>query len=55
MFKGKTVSLTLIDNGFAEITFDNQGDSVNKFNTETLADLRQAVDALKAQDGVRGV
>ena len=49
MYKGQTVSLTLIDNGFAEIQFDNQGESVNKFNQATLADLREAVDTLKAQ------
>jgi len=55
MYKGQTVSLTLIDNGFAEIQFDNQGESVNKFNQQTLADLREAVDTLKAQSGIRGL
>ena len=55
MYKGQTVSLTLIDNGFAEIQFDNQGESVNKFNQATLADLREAVDTLKAQSGIRGL
>jgi len=55
MYKGQTVSLKLIDNGFAEIQFDNQNESVNKFNQQTLADLRQAVDALKAESGIRGL
>ncbi len=55
MFKGKTLSLGLIDNGFAEINFNNQGESVNKFNAETLAELRKAVDTLKAQSDIRGL
>lgn len=55
MFKGKTLTLGLIDNGFAEINFNNQGESVNKFNAETLAELRKAVDTLKAQSDIRGL
>ncbi len=55
MFKGKTLSLGLIDNGFAEINFNNQGESVNKFNAETLTELRKAVDTLKAQSDIRGL
>ena len=55
MFKGKTLSLGLIDNGFAEINFNNQGESVNKFNAQTLTELRKAVDTLKAQSDIRGL
>jgi len=55
MFKGKTLSLGLIDNGFAEINFNNQGESVNKFNAETLTELRKEVDTLKAQIDIRGL
>jgi 3-hydroxyacyl-CoA dehydrogenase/enoyl-CoA hydratase/3-hydroxybutyryl-CoA epimerase/enoyl-CoA isomerase len=55
MFKGKTLSLGLIDNGFAEINFNNQGESVNKFNAETLTELRKVVDTLKAQSDIRGL
>ena len=55
MFEGKTLSLARLDNDFAEIKFDNQTGSVNKFNEQTLGELRQAVDALKQQQGIRGL
>ena len=53
MFEGQTLSLTKLDNDFAEIKFDCQSGSVNKFNEETLGELRQALDALKQQTGIR--
>lgn len=55
MFQGKTLSLTEIENGFAELNFDNQSGSVNKFNIETLAELREAIKALKANAEIRGL
>ena len=55
MFEGQTLSLTKLDNDFAEIKFDCQSGSVNKFNEETLGELRQALDALKQQTGIRGL
>lgn len=55
MFEGKTLSLAKLDNDFAEIKFDSQTGSVNKFNEETLGELRQAVDALKQQQDIRGL
>mgnify|MGYP000872813572 CR=1 FL=1 len=55
MFKGTTLSLTKIDNRFAEINFDNQSESVNKFNSETIADLRSAVALLKQEEGIQGL
>tara|TARA_B110001452_G_scaffold60843_1_gene47495 strand:- start:2334 stop:4487 length:2154 start_codon:yes stop_codon:yes gene_type:complete len=55
MFEGKTLSLTTLDNDYAEIKFDSQSGSVNKFNAETLAELRQAIDILKQQQGIKGL
>jgi|TARA_B110000503_G_scaffold67365_1_gene105592 3-hydroxyacyl-CoA dehydrogenase/enoyl-CoA hydratase/3-hydroxybutyryl-CoA epimerase/enoyl-CoA isomerase len=55
MFEGKTLSLTTLDNDYAEIKFDSQSGSVNKFNAETLAELRQAMDILKQQQGIKGL
>ena len=55
MFEGQTLSLTRLDNDFAEIKFDSQSGSVNKFNEETLGELRQAVDTLKQQKDIRGL
>ena len=41
--------------GFVELKFDLAGDSVNKFNALTLKELREAVDILKAERGLKGV
>lgn len=55
MFEGKTLSLAMLDSDFAEIKFDSQSGSVNKFNEETLSELRQAADTLKQQQGIKGL
>ena len=55
MFEGKTLSLTRLENDYAEIKFDSYSGSVNKFDKETLGDLRQAVDSLKQQQGIKGL
>ena len=56
MFKKERHSVSvLLIMVFAEINFNNQGESVNKFNAETLAELRKAVDTLKAQSDIRGL
>jgi len=55
MYQGKTLSLAQIENGFVELNFDNQSGSVNKFNQQTLAELREAVDRLKADADIKGL
>ena len=55
MYSGKTLSLKAIENGFAEVNFDNQSGSVNKFNQETLGELQQAVDILSGAADIRGL
>ena len=55
IYSGKAVSVTLHDGGIAELKFDLQGESVNKFNQETVVDLGKAVDAIKASKDVKGV
>ncbi|MDP6932691.1 MAG: 3-hydroxyacyl-CoA dehydrogenase NAD-binding domain-containing protein, partial [Myxococcota bacterium] len=41
--------------GIAELVFDAQGQSVNKFDRATLEDLEQAVAAVSAMDGIVGL
>ncbi|MCM2279798.1 MAG: fatty acid oxidation complex subunit alpha FadB [Oligoflexia bacterium] len=53
-FQGQAVQCTSLEGGIAELRFDLQGDSVNKFNAQTLKELREAVDWLKAQPGLKG-
>ncbi|MGB0450175.1 MAG: enoyl-CoA hydratase-related protein, partial [Porticoccaceae bacterium] len=55
MYQGKTLSLAQIENGFVELNFNNQTGSVNKFNQQTLAELREAVDILKTCADIRGL
>ena len=55
MYQGKTLSLAQIENGFVELNFNNQSGSVNKFNQQTLAELREAVDIIKASADIKGL
>ena len=55
IYSGKAVSVTLLDDGIAELKFDLQGESVNKFNRETVEDLQAAVDAIKGASNIKGL
>ncbi|WP_445358665.1 fatty acid oxidation complex subunit alpha FadB [Microbulbifer sp. ANSA005] len=55
LFSGKALTVQMLDNGIAELKFDLQGESVNKFNRQTVSEFSQALDAIEAADGVKGV
>lgn len=55
VFQGSAVSVGAIADGLFRLRFDLQGESVNKFNRHTLAELSQALDALAQQSDVRGL
>ena len=55
MFKGSAITVTLLDGGIAEMNFDLQGESVNKFNSLTVNELEQALEALDDSDDVKGL
>ncbi len=55
LFEGKAVQLQQLDNGLAELTFDLQGESVNKFNALTLGELAQAIDTVKKDTAIKGL
>ena len=52
---GKSITVELLDDGIAELKFDLQGESVNKFDQATVEDLSAAVAAIKADSSVKGV
>ena len=54
-FEGQSIQCSMSDEGIAEIRFDLQGDSVNKFNKATLAELGQVLALIKAEPGVKGL
>lgn len=55
MFKGSSLSVTMLDGGIAELNFDLQGESVNKFDSQTVAELGKAITALENADDLTGV
>lgn len=54
-YTGQAIQCFPLPDGFVELKFDLTGDSVNKFNALTVKELREAVDLLKAEKGLRGV
>ncbi len=55
IYEGKAITVKALESGIVEFNFDLKGESVNKFNRLTLNELRQAVDAIKADASVKGV
>ena len=49
IYEGKAITVKEIEGGIAQLDFDLQGESVNKFNRLTIEELHAATDALKAQ------
>ena len=55
LFEGQSISLNALDHGVAELQFDLQGESVNKFNRQTMAELDQALDVVANNDALNGL
>jgi 3-hydroxyacyl-CoA dehydrogenase/enoyl-CoA hydratase/3-hydroxybutyryl-CoA epimerase/enoyl-CoA isomerase len=55
LFNGKAVRVTAHADGIRELRFDYEGESTNRFNTLTLAELKQAWDIIEADKEVTGV
>lgn len=55
IYSGKAITVKEIEGGIAQLNFDLQGESVNKFNRLTLEDLGQAGAALKQAKGIKGL
>lgn len=54
LYQGSSLSVSLLDNGIAELVFDAAG-SVNKFDQQTVSELDQATQAIKDHGQVKGV
>jgi len=50
MFQGSCITLTLLESGFAHLSFDNQRGSVNKFDQQTLGELATAIETVRQSD-----
>jgi 3-hydroxyacyl-CoA dehydrogenase/enoyl-CoA hydratase/3-hydroxybutyryl-CoA epimerase/enoyl-CoA isomerase len=55
MFTGESIRLNLLEPEIAELTFDRQGDSINKLDVRTIEELRAATAELRARRDVRGL
>ena len=55
MFTADCVRVTPLDGGLVELCFDRQGDAINKLDDRAVAQFGQAVQAIAADTGVRGV
>jgi 3-hydroxyacyl-CoA dehydrogenase/enoyl-CoA hydratase/3-hydroxybutyryl-CoA epimerase/enoyl-CoA isomerase len=55
IYQGKAIGVQALEDGIAELRFDLEGESVNKFNRLTLNELREAVAALRSAAGLRAV
>ena len=55
IYEGKAITVSMIEGDIAELRFDLQGESVNKFNRATLEELQAATVAIAANDAVKGV
>ncbi|WP_444996410.1 fatty acid oxidation complex subunit alpha FadB [Aliikangiella sp. IMCC44359] len=53
-YDGQSLRCQMLDNGIAEVIFDNKNESVNKFDNATLKEWKAVIDLLNATDGVRG-
>ncbi len=55
LFKGSSLHLKMIENDIAELEFNAEKESVNKFDQATLKELSQALDALEKSKNAKGL
>ncbi len=48
IYEGQAITVERLDDGIAQLTFDLQGESINKFNKATLTELKLATELLTA-------
>ncbi|MEJ2444743.1 MAG: fatty acid oxidation complex subunit alpha FadB [Exilibacterium sp.] len=55
IFQGKAITVRQLEHGIAELRFDLEAESVNKFDIQTVNDLSAAIAALENTPGLKGV
>lgn len=55
IFQGEAFSVELGSDNIAELKFDLQGESVNKFNKTAIYDLQKAIAAIQADEDIKGL
>jgi 3-hydroxyacyl-CoA dehydrogenase/enoyl-CoA hydratase/3-hydroxybutyryl-CoA epimerase/enoyl-CoA isomerase len=54
IYQGQSLTVSLLDDGIAELVFDAQG-SVNKFDRQTVGELAEATQNIQSNSQVKGV
>ncbi len=54
-YEGQAIRCTQLNDGIIELNFNLKDDSVNKFNTQTLKELREAITQIKKDSSIRGL
>lgn len=55
IYQSDQLTIQRLDGDIAELNFNLQGESVNKFDNATVTSLTAALDALEAESGIRGL
>ena len=55
IYQGNAIMVTRGDGDIATLTFDLQGESVNKLSSAVIAELEEAVKAIQAESGLAGL
>ncbi len=55
MYQGQSIQVSKLDGGFVELCFNNQTDTVNKFDLRTVTELAEAGKALAADSSIKGL
>lgn len=55
MYQGKSIQVTKLDGGIAELKFDRENDAINKFDARTVQELKDAATALAADSSITGL
>jgi 3-hydroxyacyl-CoA dehydrogenase/enoyl-CoA hydratase/3-hydroxybutyryl-CoA epimerase/enoyl-CoA isomerase len=55
IYQSDALTVQRLDGDIAELNFDLQGESVNKFDNASVQSLTAALDALDAESGIRGL
>lgn len=55
IYQSNSICITRLDDGMVNLCFDNQSQSVNKFDAATNAEFAKAIEVLENTDGITGV
>ena len=55
IYQSDQLTVQRLEGDIAELNFDLQGESVNKFDNATVTSLTAAMDALEAEQGIKGL